>query len=38
MAILVENWMELVDNQWQYQIAAAAIFVYFAMSHARIVN
>ena len=25
-ATLVENWMELVDNWWQYHIAVAAIF------------
>ena len=31
MATLGDNWMELVDNQWQYLIAVAlaAIFVYF---------
>ena len=38
MATLGDNWMKLVDYQWQYHIAASAIFVYFAMSHMPIVN
>ena len=28
-------WDKLADNRWQLYIAAAATFVYFAMSHMR---